>query len=256
MMGSLKSDMRQRRSPALKQTLMHSIESQRDDIDKEKDKSTSNRHHVSKIKCMVVVVVLFLTFFFGLLCCVFYGHFVLCWLNVGMCTPLIDLITISYKLSRNESMVAIPHVELHESEHDGLCVMHPPEKNQSAEFKFVLLITYLDQFRGSNIFKILGENNGIHVAINHPTNIPLNFSGLYTKYIHWRKETDEVYIQSISVDDFKVFARDRNLYRFIRCHQIGIVWLLNFEDTDIELQSLLDDMTFYEYGGVRHAVLA
>ena len=92
------------------------------------------------------------------------------------------------------------------------------------------------------------------MAIDGPTNALLNFSGLYTKYIHWRKENDEVYIQSISVDDFKVFARDRNLYRFIRCHQIGIVWLLNFEDTDIESQSLLDNMTFYKYGGIRHAV--
>ena len=183
-----------------------------------------------------------------------YGHFVLCWLNVGMCTPLMDVARIAYQLSTNSSSLnTLNNIDSNSMELDNnhICDSY----QSSANFKLVLLFTSSSQkFYKSSLLTMHLFQSGVYLD-SAVDNDYKSLQDIYTEYSLWRQENKEIYIKVIYLEDLKFFSEDLNIYRYIDCHEINVVWILSFDDVNNQqLQMIINNMTFYKYGGIRHSI--
>ena len=252
-----KVQMRQRRSSSAENSISV-IEpiSVTDDTDiKDKNgKHKSGYLKTCKSECMVAFVLLLTTLIISFILFICYGHFVLCWLNVGMCTPLIDVARIAYQLSTNSSSLnTLNDIDPSSMELD---IHHICDSYQSsANFKLVLLFkSSSQQFYNSSVSAMRLFPSGVYLD-SAVENDHKSLQDIYTEYSLWRRANQDIYIKVIYLDDFKFFSEDLNVYRYIDCHQIGVVWILSFDDINNEqLQMIINNMTFYKYGGIRHSI--
>eukprot|EP01084_Bolivina_argentea_P215592 366041_1 len=206
-----------------------------------------------KVECVIVLILLLITFMIVFALLMYYGHFILCYVNVGMCTPLIDLVTIAYQLSTNASSINVVtnDLEIDLLDYGSLCDLYALD--QMANFKLVLLITYShDEFKLSNMFDVL--NNEFNVKIDFSDVESTELNDIYQEFILWKEENDGVYIKIVQLHEFKKFVSSGDMYKYIQCHQIGVLWLLNLEDDDINVKTMINNMMFFKYGGIRHFV--
>lgn len=256
--------MRQRRSSVANEAVVTDIESiiQHND-DNYKHKNVQCKISYSKSnECMVAFCLILITIIICFVLFMYYGHFILCYLNVGMCTPLMDIARIAYTLSINASSPILNDIDNKEMDinFDDICDLYFDIKQKQqyiANFKLVVFISVLPQpFQLSNIFT---EYLGVY--LNSDSNKVQSLEDIYKEYSLWlqqqlQQDDMNIYIQLLHVDKYKDFyLTDPNIDQYIYCHQIGIVWFLRFEDIENEdLQSMISNLTFYKHGGIRQSL--
>lgn len=204
-------------------------------------------------ECAVAVILVMMTLVFLLWLLLYYGHFILCWLNVGMCTPLMDIVAMSYELSsgkeRNESLAIDINGDISGIE---LCAEFITFDNPSTDFKLILLVTdSREHFTELPSNQIL-DGAVIFDDVVSPTE---NIDKVLESFGKWQKEhEDTLFIQVLSVEKVTEWLIDESLLHKLRCHQIGVMFLFPTRNSAEEASSIMNQIRFYKYGGIRNAV--